>query len=660
MVAGFHGRHVSLTSLAAGMSTGDRGVTVVTLIDLATRHRLIARPLRLDARDVRGLRLPAILHWRMNHFVVLVARRRGKLIVHDPARGRQFISQAEFDDAFTGVAVEMAPAPDFRRRADRRPRAIDYVADLRPVAGYVASLFLVSVAVQVLLLAPPIAAQVVIDEALVGQDREWLGRVILAMGGVMLAGVVIDALRGWVALYAGTRLAVDSTIGLVAHLFLLPAEFVRGRHIGDLMSRLGSLGPVRQALTDDTVVLLVHTSVVTVTLGVMLAYSPLLTAITVGTSVASLVSFGLLLRPHRVLSSSLLAERAAENSSLLESLRAFEVVRGHSMEDVRLGHWRRRFLRATSTTVRQGRLDIARAGISGVIAAVDQVAFLMAGVTGLMAGELTIGVMFAFFTMRGRFAGAVVGLADVSRRLAVVRVHADRLADIATAAPIVDGPATGIVRRPAGALRASGVDFSWSAGESLLTGFNVQIDAGEHVVITGPSGCGKTTLLRLLAGDLEPERGTVLVDGIELSLWDRRGLRQAVSVVSQDDRLFSGSIRDNVAGFADVPDVEAVRAACMTAAVWEDIVALPMGLDTPIGDAGASLSGGQRQRLMLARALYRRPAILFLDEATSHLDVRLERQLLSRLRDLPMTIVAVAHRPDAIRLAGRIVRLGGH
>jgi ATP-binding cassette subfamily B protein RaxB len=268
--------------------------------------------------------------------------------------------------------------------------------------------------------------------------------------------------------------------------------------------------------------------------------------------------------------------------------------------------------------------------------------------------------MFAFFTMRGRFAGAVVGLAEVSRRLAVVRVHADRLADIATAAPIIDGPATGIVRRPAGALHASGVDFSWAAGEPLFRGFNVQIDAGEHVVITGPSGCGKTTLLRLLAGDLEPERGAVLVDGIELSLWDRRGLRRAVSVVSQDDRLFSGSIRDNVAGFADVPNVEAVRAACMTAAVWEDIVALPMGLDTPIGDAGASLSGGQRQRLMLARALYRHPAILFLDEATSHLDVRLERQLLSRLRELPMTIVAVAHRPDAIRLAGRVVRLGGH
>ena len=658
MVAGFHGRHVSLASLAAAMSTTDRGVTVVTLVDLATRHRLIARPLRLDAHEVRGLRLPAILHWRMNHFVVLVARRRGRLIVHDPARGRQAVTRAEFDDAFTGVAVEMTPAPDFQPRADRRPRAIDYVADLRPVAGYVVSLFLVSIVVQLLSLAPPIAAQVVIDEALVGQDREWLGRVILAMGGVMLAGVVIDALRRWIALYAGTRLAVDSTVGIVAHLFLLPAEFVRRRHIGDLMSRLGSLGPVRQALTDDAVTVLVHTSVVAVTLGVMLAYSPLLTAITVGTSLASIMVFSLLLRPYRVLSTSLLAERATETSSMLESLRAFEVVRGHAMEDVRLGHWRRRFLRATSTTVRQGRLDIVRAGVSGVLAAVDQVAFLMVGVTGLMAGDLTIGVMFAFFTMRGRFAGAVVGLAEVSRRLAVVRVHTDRLADIATAAPLVDGPAAGIVRRPAGALHAQGVEFSWSAGEPLFTEFNVQIDAGEHIVITGPSGCGKTTLLRLLAGDLVPERGAVLFDGLELSLWDRRRLRQAVSVVSQDDRLFSGSIRDNVAGFAEVPDLEAIRTACVTAAVWDDIVALPMGLDTPIGDAGASLSGGQRQRLMLARALYRRPALLFLDEATSHLDIQLERELLSRLRELPMTIIAVAHRPDAIRLAGRVVRLG--
>jgi ATP-binding cassette subfamily B protein RaxB len=340
-------------------------------------------------------------------------------------------------------------------------------------------------------------------------------------------------------------------------------------------------------------------------------------------------------------------------------LRAFDVIHNHAMESVRLGHWRRRFVRATSTTVRQGKLDIARTGMAGVIATIDQAAFLAVGVSGLMSGDLTIGVMFAFFTLRGRFAGAVAGFSEVSRRLAIVRVHTERLADIATAKPMPDSAASGVVRRPAGALRAAGIEFSWGDGQPLFTGFSVQIDAGEHVVITGPSGCGKTTLLRILAGDLVPGRGTILVDGIEMSLWDRRGLRRAVGIVSQDDRLFDGSICANVAGFADVPDVEAVRAACRTAAVWDDIVALPMGLETPIGDSGASLSGGQRQRLMLARALYRRPALLFLDEATSHLDVGLERRLLSRLHQLPMTIVAVAHRPDAIRLAGRVVRLGG-
>jgi ATP-binding cassette subfamily B protein RaxB len=659
MVAAFHGRQVTLASLAAAMPTGDRGVTVLTLLDLAARQRLIARPLRLGTRELPGLRLPAILHWRMNHFVVLVARRRGKVVVHDPARGRQVLSQAELDEAFTGVAVELAPGPNFQRCRDRRPRAIDYVADLRPVAGYVISVLIMSIVVQVLSLAPPIAAQVVIDEALAGQDREWLDRVILAMGGIMLAGVAIDALRGWIALYAGTRLAVDSTVGLVAHLFLLPTEFVRRRHVGDLMSRLASLGPVRQALTDEAVVVLVHASVVMVTLGVMLAYSPLLTAVTAGTSAASVILFGLLLRPHRALAASLLPERAAETSSLLESLRAFDVIHNHAMESVRLGHWRRRFVRATSTTVRQGKLDIARTGMAGVIATIDQAAFLAVGVSGLMSGDLTIGVMFAFFTLRGRFAGAVAGFSEVSRRLAIVRVHTERLADIATAKPMPDSAASGVVRRPAGALRAAGIEFSWGDGQPLFTGFSVQIDAGEHVVITGPSGCGKTTLLRILAGDLVPGRGTILVDGIEMSLWDRRGLRRAVGIVSQDDRLFDGSICANVAGFADVPDVEAVRAACRTAAVWDDIVALPMGLETPVGDSGASLSGGQRQRLMLARALYRRPALLFLDEATSHLDVGLERRLLSRLHQLPMTIVAVAHRPDAIRLAGRVVRLGG-
>jgi len=210
-----------------------------------------------------------------------------------------------------------------------------------------------------------------------------------------------------------------------------------------------------------------------------------------------------------------------------------------------------------------------------------------------------------------------------------------------------------------GALRAEHITFGYKGSETIIRGFCCDIPPGTHIAITGPSGCGKTTLLKLLAGLLPVRTGQVLVDGIELSLWQRDALRAQTSFVLQQDALFKGSVAENVSGFEAGPDLARVREAAVAADIWQDIQKLPMHVETRVDGTGGNLSGGQVQRLVLARALYRRPAILFLDEATSQLDVGSEKRVLDNIRALGITVLSVAHRPDAIAGADQVIRLAG-
>jgi ATP-binding cassette subfamily B protein RaxB len=239
----------------------------------------------------------------------------------------------------------------------------------------------------------------------------------------------------------------------------------------------------------------------------------------------------------------------------------------------------------------------------------------------------------------------------------LLRVHTDRLADVVLQQPVAQSPPGAIGSRINGSLRVIGLEFAYDAAAPVLVSFSCDIQAGSNVVITGPSGCGKTTLLKILAGQLDLKSGQILLDGVERSLWDKRALRDQCAIVMQNDCLFQGSIAENISAFSATPDLARVRDAAIDAEVWTDIQRLPMSTETLLGDSGIALSGGQVQRLTLARALYRQPRILFLDEATSHLDVATEKRVLRNIGSLDMTIISVAHRPDAIALAGQVISL---
>ena len=658
MVAGWFGHQVSLNVLRARRPPSPRGATLNDLLKTAAELNLSGRPLRLEFSDLRRLALPAVLHWRMQHFVVLTRLARGKAIIHDPACGRRRISLAELDAGFTGVALELNEAKGFVRQDESKSVSLlDFLRSCRNLPRYVSLMLLLLIAVQVLALVPPIATQLLIDEVVLGQDVEWLYRALGGLALVLLIAAVLDAMRRWIGLYAGSILAADSTFNVVRHLYNLPAQFLNNRHLGDLMSRLESLTPIRKALTESAIDGVVQAAVLVATLSIMCVYSPWLTLVSAAGLVLSVLLTVGVLPPMRRLSEQTLVRKAHTDSSLLETMRAYDSTIALGLAPLRLAQWQNHFVAAMNTRVRQSKLSIWHGFGAGLIAGGEQVLFLGVGISQLIEKQLTLGVLFAFMTLRNRLGAAAISLLNVLQELFMLQVHVERLSDIVLAEPLPPARKGAICRPVTGALQAVGLSFHYAGEAWVVRDFCTTIEAGESVVIAGESGCGKTTLLKLLSAQLSAISGQVLVDGRELTLWNPHHLRQQFSTVLQDDALFKGTIADNISGFEPDPDLARIRDAADAAEIWQDIRRMPMSLNTLVGDMGGSLSGGQRQRILLARALYREPRILFLDEATSHLDTATERRVLDHLDSLGITIVSVAHRPDVLRRARRIIRL---
>jgi ATP-binding cassette subfamily B protein RaxB len=513
------------------------------------------------------------------------------------------------------------------------------------------------ITIQTLALVPPIATQLLIDEVVLGQDRVWLYRALLGLAIVMFVGILLEGSRRWISLYAGTKLAVDSTLSVLNHLLSLPASFLQGRHLGDLMSKIESLTPIRTALTESGINGIAQLVVLLATLTIMFLYSAWLTAVSLGGLLLSTLLTFALLPASRRLTEEALVHTARQNSLLLETLGAYDSVRALDLGALRLSQWQSHFFAATNAGVRQAKLSIYSSAGAGIIGAVEQVLFLAVGISGIVEKQITLGVLFAFLSLRSRFGAAAISLANIARSFFMLRVHMDRISDILLAEPESSPPRDAIHAHVAGSIEARNLNFRYPGGPWVVRDFCCVIARGETIAIAGPSGAGKTTLLRLMSTQLAATSGRILIDGKDLSLWDPRCLRQQFGIVLQNDRLFQGSIGENIAAFDPQPDIERIVKAAINAEIWTDIQSLPMTLNTLVGDSGSSLSGGQQQRILLARALYRNPRILFLDEATSHLDIDTERHILDRLARSGITIISVAHRPDVLARADRIIQI---
>jgi ATP-binding cassette subfamily B protein RaxB len=659
MVAGPHGLRTDLPTLRQRFSLSLKGATVADLVRMAGDLQLSARAMKAEMAHLPQLELPCILHWDLNHFVVLTKLTRRGAVIHDPARGVRTLSLDEVSRHFTGIVVEVSPAPDFQPRVERQSVSLRQM--LGRVTGLKRSLtqiFVLALGLEFFMLLAPFFLQWVVDGVLVSNDRDLLVTLGIGFGLLVLLQVSTGAIRSWAVLYLSSNLNLQWLSNVFAHLMRLPVSWFETRHTGDIVSRYSAVQTIQQTLTTSFIEAVLDGVLVVLTLAMMSFYSGTLTAIALG---AVLVYAGLrwlFFRPLRDATEEAIVHDAKRSTHFLESLRGVQSIKLFNRQHDRQAQYMNRVVDAMNAEIATRKLDLMFGVAHKLVFGLERIAVVWVGALLVMDQRFSVGMLFAFLAYKEQFALRVSGLIDKSVELKMLRLQGERLADIVLTPP--EPQARPVRERPVEAkLELRGVGFRYSDAEApVLNELDLSIEPGESVAIVGPSGCGKTTLLKIMLGIHAPQRGELRVGGVPLSQLGLPVWRDMIGTVMQDDQLFAGSIIDNICFFDPQPDLAWVEECAKLASVHDEIEAMPMGYHTLIGDMGGSISGGQKQRLLLARALYKRPQILFLDEATSALDVDRERLVNQAVRGLSLTRVIVAHRPETIASAQRVVVLG--
>ena len=659
MVAGFHGHAVELTALRQRFSLSLKGATLARLIEMADALGLASRPLRLELGELGQLATPCILHWGLNHFVVLKRVTGDRIELHDPAVGERRVRLSEVSRQFTGIALELAPTPRFERKKSEPPLALrQLLGRVQGLPAALAQVLGLALVLELFALAAPLFVQTVLDQVLAGGDRGLL--TLLGVGFLLLTllQVGVSALRSWVVMWLGTSLNLAWSGNLFGHLLKLPEDYFAKRHLGDITSRFGAMNVIQNTLTTRAVEVVLDGLMAVLTLAMMLIYSGTLAALTL---LAFALYAGLRALSYRVFREANLGSivaAAKQQSRFLESVRGAQTIRLYH----RAAHHTGRYLNAATDTANRNlevqRYNLLFGSLNSLVFGIERIAVIWIGANSVLDGSLSAGMLMAFVAYSDQFTGRGAGLINYLVDLRLLRLQGERLADIVLTAPErhVDTPYVGPLPEASIALR--GVSYRYAPGEPwIVKDLDLHIASGESVAIVGPSGCGKTTLAKILLGLLDPEEGNVLIGGIDLRRLGKARYRAMLGAVLQEDSLFAGSIADNIAFFDPETTALRIEAAARLAQIHDDIVAMPMGYHSLVGDMGSSLSGGQKQRLLLARALYRRPRLLVLDEATSHLDVAREREVNTAIQRLRITRIVIAHRPETIASAGRVLEL---
>lgn len=661
MVSTAHGTSVTMPDMRRLFGTSSRGSNAESIINMGKSLGLEMDAYTLEMDHIEELKLPAILHWEMNHFVVLDEIGTGRYRIHDPARGRRWIDEVDFRKRFTGIAIQVESVLPriLASQASERLSLLEIARTAKGMPGYLGRALLLTAVMQAYLIASPYLMQTAIDRIIPERDTSLLflvGILFLAFTGVNTAATYQ---RGASILRGGARLSHSVSRHVAGRMISLPISWFEKRQVGDVMSRFQSVTPLQQILTEGAVGSILDGILILAMLAIMAYYSLVLTVVPI-IAITGYALMRIRFYPRqRDAQEERLKTAAAEQGMMMETLRGMSTIRLHAREDERSGAWGNKLTRSTNAFLDVSHIDLAQKTVSTLLFGIENVIVITLGVFTVLSGSMSVGMIFAYMLYKEQFSIRAIALVDKGLEFRMTELHLERLSDIALSTP--DASFCEIVperRDLRGEIALKGIVHGYGPEEpQVIKGLDLKIEAGDHVAITGRSGSGKTTLAKMIMGLIRPDAGDVLVDGVPLSEYGYRNYHHQVAGVMQDDALFSGSIGENICFFSPAPDMESVRSAARTAAIDEDIMSMPMRYDTPIGDMGSSLSGGQAQRILLARALYRNPAVLVMDEGTAHLDAETEREVNDNLSKLGITRIMIAHRRETISAARRVISI---
>ena len=660
MIASYHGHRIDITTMRQQHPIAASGATLRSVMDICHSMQLNTRALKLEMENLRELTVPAILHWDMDHFVVLHKVTANKITIHDPAVGLRTYSIQDAGKHFTGVALELTPGKEFK---SANAAQINQISDLfsrsRSFWVVVAQIFLLSMLVQILALAAPFQIQFVVDNGLARGDSSLITTIALAFVLIVFSQAIVTYLRGLLTIYFSTQVGFQMVANVFHHLIRLPVDFFERRHIGDIVSRFGSTNHIQKLITQDAITVIVDGLFSVTTLILLFIYSPLLATITIAIILCYSVVRFLLLNMERSYNQEVLVAEASQQTLLMENIRSILVTKIYGNERHRAQLWQNNYADFVNTGIILARFMLLVVTSTTLVFALANIAIIYVGANLVLEGELTIGQLMGYIFLKNHFFASVNTMLPKLIELRLIRLQLERLADITFTEPEFEDLEPSPFRLPmTGRLAMNKVSYRYPGYDSdVIQDLSFEINAQDVIAITGPSGCGKSTLLKLLIGVTQPTSGTIMVDEKTLSEYGVRNFRTNISAVLHSDALLAGSIMYNIMLDDHSLDAALFEKVTKLVEIRDDVLQLPMGFNTVVGDLGNSLSAGQVQRLLLARAIYRQPKILFLDEALSNLGNDLAIRVLESIKAMGTTVVLVTHNPKLAELAERQISL---
>lgn len=674
MILAHHGRHVPLEELRIQCGVSRDGSKASNLLRAARKWGMESRGARSELEQLDDVKLPAIVFWNFNHFVVLEGFSRRGVHINDPAMGPRTVTYKEFDEAFTGVVLEFEPKPEFEPGGEKPSTIRALMSRATGLSTGLIFLILVGLALVVPGLLTPIFTKIFIDEILVKQMDSWLMPLVLGMLIASITLILLSWLEDTVLLRLRGKLSITTSSRFFWHVIRLPLSFYQQRTPGEISSRVELNEDVADTLSMELAATFIALLKVVFFLALMFFFDWVLTLVALTIAVLNVITLQLVSRVRADRSQRMLIDAGTLAGTSQSGLRGIETIKAAGAEADFFAKWAGHHARTINSEQSMAQLSIPLSVVPVLLGGINTALILGLGGMRVMDGALTIGGLIAFQALVSQFMAPVDKLVSIGGNLQEMTGNMRRLDDVTrhptqVSPDLVPPLGEDQPTRLEGRLTIKDLTFGFSPLDPpLVDNFSLDLLPGQRVALVGPSGCGKSTIARMVAGLYEPWSGDILFDGKPRGHWHRDVLLNSLAMVDQDISLFSGTIRENLTMWDETVPHERVLQAGKDAAIHDVIASRPGGYESELDEGGGNFSGGQRQRMEIARALVSMPSLIIMDEATSALDPESERIVDRNIRRRGCSALIVAHRLSTIRDcdqiivldAGKVVERGTH
>ena len=676
MITKFYGRSYSLQYLREHAFITREGVSMLGISDAAEQIGFRTMGVRVTLGQLNTeLPLPCILHWNQRHFVVCYKIKNGKYYIADPASKRLVYEKEEFEHCWfstqvegkdTGTALLLEPGPEFYDREedvkDKKRELSFFFRYLTPYKRELFQLILGMLTGSILQLIMPFLTQSLVDTGIRDGNLSFITLILIAQVVIFVAQLSVGFIRSWILLHMNTRINIALISDFLAKLMRLPLHFFDTKMVGDIMQRIGDHNRIESFMTGSSISAL-FSFVNFIVFGFVLAYYDLtilgLFLFGNGLYVAWVLAF---MRYRRELDIKRFAQAASEQSNLFQLVTGMQEIKLNNCETEKRWEWERIQVKLFKISIKGLALGQYQQLGSVFFNQTTNILISFLAARAVVFGEMTLGMMMSLTYIVGQLTAPIEQFIGFARSFQDAKISLERLGEIHQREDEEQTLALKVNALPDNrALQIEDVSFSYDGADRdyVLEHINLTIPQHKVTAIVGASGSGKTTLIKLLLGFYEPNKGNIKVGDLSLKNMNPHVWRARTGCVMQDGFIFSDSIAKNIAIGAEVIDKERLLHAVTVANIRDFIDSLPLGYNTKIGMEGNGVSQGQRQRILIARAVYKNPEFIFLDEATNALDANNEREIMEHLHQFykGRTVVVVAHRLSTVRDADNIVVL---